>query len=205
MKYLWIFCLALLLPLPLAASPEWTLQASLGGAVDADSNLTVRQAGSPDVRIHARYETRPFEGPLYYAVRVGRPDPRGAWELETIHHKVFLKNPTSEVQDFSVSHGYNLVTVARAWNLGGGLVRLGLGGVLGHAESTVRGRHLERYRWTGSSLVAGVERRFDLGARWFWDVEGKVSAARAVVPVAGGTADVPNFALHGLVGLGFRR
>ncbi|MFL6201494.1 MAG: hypothetical protein ACJ76J_20165, partial [Thermoanaerobaculia bacterium] len=60
------------------------------------------------------------------------------------------------------------------------------------------------YHLAGPALQAGIEKRFELGERWLLGLEGKASAARAQVPVAGGEAEVPNAALHLLVGFGFR-
>ncbi len=33
--------------------------------------------------------------------------------IELLHHRLFLRNPPSEVQSFSISHGFNPLTVGR--------------------------------------------------------------------------------------------
>jgi hypothetical protein len=210
------WALALLLAAGLAArahAAEWHLQVAVGAAANRESSLAVRQEGFEEIRVpDAEYETRPFESPLYYALRAGRWSERRGWELELVHHKLFLRDPPPEIDRLSISHGYNLVTVNRGWRVGGYALRLGAGGVLAHPESTVRGRVAPEegglfdagYHWTGPALQGGVERRFELGERWFLAVEGKATAARAEVPVADGEAEVPNFALHALVGVGCR-
>jgi hypothetical protein len=195
------------------AAAEWSLQLSLGAAANLESSLTVRQEGFGEIRVtDAEYETRPLESPPYYAWRVGCWNERRGWELELIHHKLFLRDPPPEIERLSISHGYNLVTVNHGWRVGRYALRLGAGGVLAHPESTVRGRVAREesglfdsgYHWTGPVLQGAVERRFELGERWFLAIEGKASAARAEVPVANGEAEVPNFALHGLFGVGYR-
>ena len=84
--------------------------------------------------------------------------------------------------------------------------------MIAHPENRVRGRELEAgetnlgggYHAAGPVLQAGAEKRFAFGERWFLGLEGKLSAARAEVPVAGGEAEVPNVAAHALLGLGWR-
>jgi hypothetical protein len=196
----------LALSAPLAAEPGWAFQALLGGAWSRSSRVTIRQDGFQDLRFDANWETKPFTDPPYYSVRLGRWSRRGGWELEMNHHKLYLRNPPPEVEHLEVSHGYNLVTVNRAWDLGPVLVRAGAGPVVAHVEGSVRGRSFgtSGYRWTGPALQVGVERRLALRERWLLGIEGKISAARAVIPVQGGELDAPNVAGHLLVSLGYR-
>lgn len=185
---------------------------AVGEVANLETSLEIRQRGSPTIEQDADYETRPFEAPLYYSLRAGRWRDRTGWELELIHQKIFLQNRPSQVQRFDISHGYNLVTVNRAWELRRFVLRLGAGVVIAHPENEVRGRALDPedtnlsggYHLGGPALQAGIEKRFELGDRWLLGIEGKASAARAEVPVAGGEADVPNAALHLLVSFGFR-
>ena len=208
-------CIPVLLALlaaPAVAEEGWTFQASVGEVYNIDTSLEIRQEGFETIDVDADYETRPFESPLYYSLRAGRWTGRTGWELELIHQKVFLQNRPPEVQHFAISHGYNLLTVNRAWDLRGLLWRIGVGPVIAHPESEVRSRVLDPedtnlsggYHLTGPVLQLGAEKRFDLGERWFLGIEGKASIARATVPVAGGEAEVPNTAVHALVGIGWR-
>jgi hypothetical protein len=206
------FLLVLLLSGPLAAEDGWVFQGAVGVVENLETSLTIRQSGSPDIEVDADYETRPFESPLYYMLRAGRWRGRAGWEIELVHHKLFLPNPPAEVHDFSISHGYNLLTVNRAWEARWLILRAGAGVVVAHPENTVRSRTLDPsdtnlsggYHLTGPVLQLAAEKRFALGERWFIGLEGKITGARAEVPVAGGDADVPNVAFHGLVGIGWR-
>jgi hypothetical protein len=203
----------LLLPALLAAEEGWTVQASAGLVTNLETSLTIRQGGFEEIEVDdADYETRPLEGPLYYSLRAGRWRGRTGWELELIHHKLFLQNLPPEVQRFDISHGYNLVTVNRGWDLRRFLVRSGAGVVVAHPENEVRGLVLDEeetnlsggYHLAGPAVQVGVEKRFALGESWFLGLEGKVSAAWAEVPVTGGEAEVPNVAAHVLLGAGWR-
>jgi hypothetical protein len=213
MKAALYLLLFLLLHAPLAAEEGWTFQASAGVVENLETSLSIRQDGFEEIDVDdADYETRPFEGPLYYSLRAGRWRGRTGWELELIHQKLFLRNRPPEVQRFDISHGYNLVTVNRGWDVGRLLIRTGAGAVIAHPENEVRDLVLLAedtnlsggYHLAGPAVQIGVEKRFPLGESWFLGLEGKVSAAWGQVPVAGGDAEVPNVAAHVLLGAGWR-
>ena len=195
---------------PAAAEDGWSLEAALGGAYNLPTPLTVRQEGFERLRFRARYETRAFELPLYYAVRITRGNMARAWAVELIHHKLHLIDEPPEIQSFAVSHGYNLVTVSRVWRDGRLHYGAGAGVVLADPENTVRGRALPEkrgifragYYVAGPTAAAFIGRRLLAGRGWFVFAEARGSASYARLPVRDGNADVPNLALHGLLGLG---
>jgi hypothetical protein len=208
-----LLALVLLLPaLPALAEDGWVVQGSFGAVANLETSLEIRQKGFETIKLDADYETRPFESPQYYSLRAGWWHGRSGWEIELIHQKIFLQDPPPEIQSFSISHGYNYLTLNRAWEARGLIWRVGAGAIIAHPENEVRGRVLDPddtnlsggYHLTGPSLQAGVEKRFALGERWFAGLEAKATVARAVVPVAGGEAEAPNAALHALLGLGYR-
>jgi len=189
----------------------WVLQAATGTAYQLHSRLVIEQDGEEDLDFSADYATRPFtSGAPYYSLRLGRWEGSAAWELETHHHLVTLVDGPPEVEAFSLTHGYNMNTLNRAWLLGGFVWRLGAGVVVTHPESVVRGK-----KFTGDGFAAGfylsgvcgqaaIEKRLPLWGRLFLSLEGKATAAWARVPVADGSAEVPNYALHALAGLGYQ-
>lgn len=203
----------LLASAPPATSADWTFELFVGVPFGFPAPLTIRQSGRPDIAARAHYESRPFRKPLYYGWRIGRWDGDRAWELELVHHKLYLAEPPGEVQEFAISHGYNLVTVNRARERGGLVRRAGAGVVVAHPESTVRGKALPQdrgllgwgYYLAGPTVQAALEKRIRLHGDLFLPVEGKATASFARVPVADGSADVPYAALHGLAGLGVGR
>ncbi len=209
--------LALLVALALGAGAaraevRWGFSASLGAAWNLPTPLAIRQAGQPDLRFGARYEGEPFRQPWYYLLRVERRQGDEAWALAFVHHKLHLANPPAEVQEFSVTHGYNLLIAERSWRRGGARASLGAGLVITHPENEVRGRKLAEpaglfggaYHLGGPVLSAALTREVPLGGRWVLPLEGRATGAWARVPVAGGHASVPNLALHGLAGIGWR-
>jgi len=207
-----IIALLAFFPFTLPAQDGWVAQLFMGSATNAHTPLVIRQDGYADINFIARYSEQPFYEAPYYLWRIGKWKNNKAWELEMIHHKLILQNPPPEVQSFSVSHGYNLVTVNRAWQKGKVIYRLGAGAVLAHPESEVRNQLFEnvtggqfgngQFYWSGITAQAAVERRFQLRGKWHWSLEAKATASYARVPIANGTADMPNTALHGVLGIG---
>ncbi len=207
---------ALLLALCLAAATpgafaaDWTVELFVGFPVGFPSPLTIRQAGRPDIATRARFESRPFRKPIYYGWRIGRWDGSRGWELEFVHDKLYLEDKPAGIDAFAVSHGYNLLTLNRAWARGGLVRRAGAGAVVAHPENTIRGKPLPEnggllgwgYYLSGPTVQAAVEKRFRVRGDLFLPVEWKATASFARIPVADGSADVPRAALHGLAGLG---
>ena len=182
----------------------------VGAPLNLPTRLTIRQAGTEDLALAARWATRPFDSPIYYAVRVGCWDRSGAWEVELLHHKLFLTNPPAEVGQFDVSHGFNLVLLNRAVRVRGLVIRGGPGLVVAHPENRVRGQALPAsptllgggYRLAGPALQLAVGRDWRAVGPLAVGVEAKLTGAWARVPVAGGRANVPNVAVHALAGIG---
>ena len=194
------------------AEPRWGVSASLGAAWNLPTPLTIRQAGFSDLRVRARYDGQSFRRPWYYALRVERTDRGQGWALAFVHHKLHLTNPPAGVEEFTVSHGFNLLILERSWQERGVRRSLGCGMVIAHPENVVRGKKLaERggffgrgYHASGALLSAALGREVPLRGRWFLPLEGRATAAWARVPVVDGHATVPNLALHALAGIGWR-
>jgi len=191
----------------------WSIEVLTGAAHNFALDLTVRQSGLEELSLTGRFETRPFEDAPYYAVRLARWGDRSGWELELLHHKLYLSEPTPEVERFDVSHGFNVVSLIRTWRVGGWAIRTGGGIVVAHPETVVRGRASpgtgglfgRGYFVTGPAAQLGAGRRLRLGGGLFLGAEGAFTAARAHVPVVDGEASVPNVAVHVRVGLGWSR
>jgi hypothetical protein len=202
--------------LVLAASPaaagegRWRVEAALGAAHSFGSTLEVEQSGFPALSLDADWATRSFEAPLYYGLRLARADARGAWALRFIHHKTYLESTTPEIERFSVSHGYNLLTLERAFARGALELSVGFGLVIAHPESTIRGRTRDEsaggpmgggYYPTGPTGALAASWRLRLGRHLALVPEARLTLSRARVPVADGEASVPNAAAHLLLGL----
>src|SRR5437870_3893754 len=189
-----------------ACAATWSLEGSLGAAYHARTRLTIEQGGQESLAFDARYATQAFDSPLYYALRVGRWEADGAWELSLIHDKLYLRNPPPEVESLSISHGFNLLTVNRALRSDTFIYRFGAGVIVTHPEGRVRGVSYDGpYDLAGVVALAGLSKRLYLDKSWFLlgDLAATVGDAKTK---ADGTPDltlrVPHAAIHGLLGIG---
>jgi hypothetical protein len=202
---------ATLAPAGTAAGARWGAEARLGGAWNLPLPLVVRQPGQPDLRLTARWATRPLRFPLYYALRALRWQDRRAWALDLTHHKIHLEDPPPEISEFAVSHGYNLVTVQRLVEARRALAGWGAGLVVAHPENEVRGRRLDEsqgllgsgYYVAGPTLSALIVTLPPERKGLYVSAELRVTLSFARLPVADGSATVPNAALHATLGLGW--
>lgn len=195
-----------------AGADTVTLELMGGSAINLPSPLTVQQSGFPAIRVsRARYETRPFGSYPYYTLRLGVWRGDGAWEVEHIHHRLFLTNPPPEIKVFAVHYGYNYFLLGRAWKRSGFTYRVGAGPLFTNPESTVRDRQFVSrasfldggYYFSGLGTRAAVGRTLRLTNHLFLVGEGSFTAGFAwSVPIADGSASVPNFAVHGHLGIG---
>ena len=211
-----LLCLLLMLPL-LFLRPSKALAQGLSATFFGGTSwslplpLRIEQPGEIPIRFRARYSTRPWKGSPYYAYRLGYRE----WSAELVHHKLYLENPAPEIEHFDVSHGYNLAFISRTIpEIHSPLVfRIGIGLVIGHPEGRIRGRDINPvksllgggYHISGLSLQLAVARPVTLADHFFIVPEAKLTAAWARMPLAGGGfAEVPNIALHTLLGIGYR-
>ncbi len=198
---------------PASAAAEHSISFELlgGTAFNFGTPLSVEQGDHPEIDFTAEYETRPLESPFYYAWRVAFERGPGAWELQFVHHKLYLTNPPDEIQHFEISHGFNILTLNRAVERHGLSLRAGFGLVVAHPQSDVRGMSGPDsgffdtgYVLTGPAALLGVGKEFPLTTRFSIASEAQLIAAWARVPVGGGRADAPHVGLHWLIGIRYR-
>jgi hypothetical protein len=192
-----------------AQDARFGVELGLGGAASLGSSLRLEQAGHPALELDAEWETRSLEPPLYYALRVSRVGAGGGWALRLVHHKLYLRNPPPEVERFSISHGYNLLTLERGFAVSGFTLWAGAGVVIAHPESTVRGLAQPEqgggigggYHVTGPTAALAAARPLALTRRLALVPELGFTLSRARVPIADGEASAPNAAFHFALGL----
>lgn len=183
----------------------WELEVFGGSARSFDTNLTIRDSSGSEVKLNATYQTRPFEDAPYYALRASHRGTFQGWALELIHHKIYLKNVTPEIQEFEVSHGYNLLMVDYARSIHSFWLYIGGGVVVAYPHASIHGETtLGGYQIAGPAGQLAVGKRFQFNERFFLSLEGKFTIARASIDLQSAEADVPNVALHGLIGLGIK-
>ena len=202
--------LAVLWLFPAAASADWNIQVFTGSSYSFPSPLNIEQDGEKDINITAEYETNAWSTQApYYALRIGKWVDDHAWEFESLHQKLYLTNKPDEVQKFAISHGYNFNMLNYALSKYGFIYRLGGGFIMTHPETQVRGKRLEDDGGLNGFYISGaggqlaVEKRYAISKKLSFSLELKMTAAYAVIPIADGTATVPNYAVHGLVGIGY--
>ena len=172
--------------------------------------LVIRQSGQPDIKLTAHFDTRPFAEVPYYDVKVGMARRPWAFELELVHHKLYLANRPAEVDMFEITHGYNPILLNAVREKWGVAFRAGAGFVLAHPQTMVRGLRFPEtggiLGWyvSGPAAQVGVSRWWEFGHHLLAGVEGKLVGAWARVPIVDGTADVPNLSLHALASVGWR-
>jgi hypothetical protein len=192
-----------------ARDARFGVELALGGAASLGSTLRVEQGSHPALELDADWETRSLEAPLYYAVRVSRVGAGGGWAVRLVHHKLYLRNPPPEIERFSISHGYNLLTLERGFVVSGFTLWAGAGVVIAHPETTVRGLAQPEseggigggYHVTGPAAAIAAARPLALTRRLAIVPELGFTLARARVPVADGEASAPNAAFHFAIGL----
>ena len=213
-----VLCLSLFAVPPAPGRDRLAIELFGGSAVNFRTPLAVTREGRPDIELTARYDTKGFNLPLYYAVRIEMRSKRRALELQFIHHKLYLRNPPPAMRSFEATHGYNILT------LGGSLrrehfdFRMGAGLVLAHVETVVRDEATDDwailgdgYDLTGPVIMVGIGKNFPISRNFFVASDVQLIAARASVALSAGEwgetyaeARVPNIAVHFLIGIGYR-
>jgi hypothetical protein len=192
----------------IASEGHYSLEFSLGNAWNSDQTLTVKQDGYADISFDAEFDTRAFERPLYYALRFGRWKANRAWEFELIHHKLYVDDTPAEIEKFEITHGFNFLTINRAWDIRNVIYRVGLGTMLSHPDITVRGQSdydanlPGGYQLGGIALQGAIQKRFFVTRNTFLSIEAKLAYADTTVPIANGDVDVTNQSFHLLFGYG---
>ncbi len=194
-----------------AQSREFFLQMSPGAAHCFKTPLKITQSGYPDLRFSARYKTESLQLPIYYSIKIGSTMQGKGWELEMIHLKLFLVNNQPEIQQFHISHGFNILQLNRIWELDWILLRAGGGMVIAHPENIIRGMKLNDpgllqtgYFLAGPCFQLSAAKEIPLWRGLYLATEVKTTIALTRIKVFEGHALTPHASLHGLVGLGYR-
>lgn len=190
-----------------SAQAQWTAELALGDAYDFRTDLEIAQ-GDYSRELTAKYETRAYEDPPYYSLRLARTEHERGWELQLVHHKLYLQNRPPEVSSLSISHGFNMVTINRAFSRGEWTYRAGAGPVITHAEADVNGvSYGGPYELCGAAVMTSIGRKFIVNERWHAGAELSATLAYAQ-PRPDGTPPLElrlwNAAVHLQVGIGLR-
>lgn len=195
-----------------AVLAENSVRFSLGAPYNTISPMKVSQDGYADFSMKADFESRPVSPPVYYSLRYAHTRDKASWELELLHHKLYLTTAHPDIQRFSATHGFNLLMINRSWQTDPLTLRIGMGTVFVHPENTVRNAVLEEDKGlfgsgqyvTGISGQVSMEHTHDFSRSWFATAEGKITYAYVNIPIKDGKANLLHGAIHGLIGIGYR-
>lgn len=198
-----------------AQKATYSFEYHLGVAYNIPAPLSVYQEDEEALHLNAYFDSESLQIPLYWNFRFARFKNNKSWEFEAIHHKLYMiKNP-NEIQNFSISHGYNIMSILRSQKVTlfkkqGFIFRYGLGTVLAHPESTIRGKKLNEqngifgsgYYISGPVLNLGFAKRFYFSKRYFFNTEFKLYPSVSKVPVFNGHAVFWNVPVAFIFGIG---
>jgi hypothetical protein len=195
---------------PLAAATAQVEFKIFGGsALSLPLPITISQAGQPDLRFTAHWDTRPTRPTVYYAWRVGLWSGNRGWRLDHTHHKIYLDNPPPEIETLRITNGFNIISLSRAFRSGRLTWSVGAGPVITYPISTVRGKKFEHdngwngYHLSGGSVIGMLTREFPIVGGLVLSLDARGSLSYVRVPIADGRARIPNAALHLHAGLGY--
>jgi hypothetical protein len=199
----------LALLVPRHAEAQWRIDAWLGDAWSAPTNVTFVQAGEPDISATGHWSTQPFAPTWYYGGRISSWKGNSGWGFEYLHHKIYMDNPPPQVEFFRVTNGVNLFLPERLWRRHGWEFNVGAGPVMVVPVSKVRGLEYDnangifdsRYEFGGGAIAAGISRRLRLLPFTFGEVAIQGSAAYVRGRIVNGHATTMNYALHIQYGL----
>ncbi len=194
-----------------SAQTQWSFDYSVTLPYNVPLPLTIRQHGSEDITLTARYRSEPFVVPMTWMWKISYWSDSTAWSLMAIHHKLYLENPPAEVEEFAITHGFNIISIVHSWRVGEVVMGAGAGIVLAHPEVSVRGKRLPEdggifnmgYYVAGPTLNFSVGRRFSILGGLYLLGEAMVHTSYASVPIAGGKAQFFSLVGHVSLGLGF--
>ncbi len=195
----------------LHAQSTYSLDLNFGAATNFPLPLRIIQTGYPDITLNAKYSSQSFKAPVYWDWRISRWNDKSMWEIESIHHKLYLSNKPEEVQLFNISHGFNFIFVNRGFMYKILYLKAGVGVGLAHPENRVRNQAYNEYiglfelgyHFTGPAIDMAVGENFNLSKRIFIRTEIKTTYAYVQVPISNGHANVNNWAFHFAAGLGY--
>ncbi len=194
-----------------AAQHHWSFDYSVTLPYNLPLSLTIEQQGASDISLAPRFRSEPLVVPITWKWQISYWSDSTAWSLMAIHHKLYLENRPPEVEEFAITHGYNIISIVRSWQMPHFMLGVGAGIVLAHPEISVRGKRLPENRGIMNSgyYIAGPNIAFAVGRRWYVVGgiyllgEAMVHASYASVPIADGTARLFSVVAHVSVGLGF--
>ncbi len=196
---------------PSALRAQVTLELFGGTSLDAPIRISVALQHNPDLHWNPHFRNYPFKDTWYYAGRIGFWKHNKGWLVDFTHHKVYATRRPAVVQEFSITNGFNMITLSRGWRRGNWVYSLGAGPVITYPRIRIHDQKVDRnrgflfdgYFLSGATAMATLSHRFYLVPEIvFVSLDARGSASYVRIPVADGHASVPNLALHLHAGFG---
>ena len=184
--------------------------------------INIHQNGFNDLKIsNAKFYSEPFDLPPYWDWRFSLNNKNSIYELEAIHHKLYLKNKPDEIARFSISHGFNMFFInygkiddlhVNSKDMNTNFIyKLGIGAVFAHPETNIRGYSFEdsgdflstNYYLCGPAVNLSLGKRWYVLKRLYFNTEIKFTSAYVKIPIAQGHATVFTSTIQFIAGLGF--
>lgn len=191
---------------------KWSFDFSYGGlCLNVPAPLKITQTGQADIYMpFAKYRSEEYTRPLYWLWRFSKTKNKRSWGFEAIHHKLYLLNKPNSIQQFSISHGYNILHINRGFHFSKINLIVGAGAVLAHPEIIVRNQALSGdngllnwgYYLSGPSVAVAVNKKLPI-LQWlyFW-AESKCNISYSTFPIGNGRASVWQMGFHFLASIG---
>ncbi len=183
------------------ARDDWQISLGTGTALSYSESIKIEMDDGSNIDSgDVSWNTKPFDTPPYYDIKIAKWHDDHAYEFEFIHHKIYAKSGDldSRIQNFEVTDGYNLLygnyvlNIKDKWN-----GRVGIGAVIPHPDVTVDGvRSHGSYQLGGITAQLGIEREFPISESLDFSLETKITYSYAKIDLDYGEVTVPNTALH---------
>lgn len=207
MKFL--FIIVGCIPTLVFAQKTWQLEINGGLPYNIPMPLIIKQSGHPTITTWARYYSEPLRLPVYWDIKLLKQKESVVYELELMHHKLYLQNNPPDVQHFGISHGFNLLFFNRSDIKKQYTFRYGGGVIIAHPESEIRGKKFGDavdpydlgYYITGPVVQVAISKYFLSAQRIRINTELKLLAAYSHTPIAEGIAHTFYMGVHLVAGI----
>ena len=192
------------------ASDGLHINAAIGYPFSFDNQLELKYNDKVH-KFNAEYEPKAFSDFPYWTLRTEYWRKDQALGIELVHHKLYWKNKSADVENFSVSDGYNLLYLNYAKKIQDHRFRIGVGAVFGNPDFKLKGRdrylkrHLKGMHWGGYTAQVAYERCLYESDRFYINFETKLTYSFAKLPISDKLneyAKVPDTAIHFNIGFG---
>lgn len=189
------------------------LSLNFGSAYNAPTYLKIYQENLTDIELTANFATEGFKNPVYWDYKLEVETEKYIYGLRSTHHKLVLRNPTPEIDNFSITHGYNLFSVYFGWKKKYFDVLAGGGIAFSHPEGVINGNYIAleegirlyggKYRLTGPNFEAAIRKKVYLYKRLYLNGGIRFTAGYAKPKIIDGYVETYPISFHATAGLGF--